>query len=71
MTVIQEHINADGLRSAETNILANEWLQMLSDGIISQRQIEVLLCFYREPEHQGICNQLAKKYGGKKNKTKM
>ena len=56
MTVIQEHINADGLRSAETNILANEWLQMLSDGIISQRQIEVLLCFYREPEHQGICN---------------
>ena len=39
MTVIQEHINADGLRSAETNILANEWLQMLSDGIISQRQI--------------------------------
>ena len=31
MTVIQEHINADGLRSAETNILANEWLQMLSD----------------------------------------
>ena len=67
MTVIQEHINADGLRSAETNILANEWLQMLSDGIISQRQIEVLLCFYREPEHQGICNQLAKKYGGKMN----
>jgi len=67
MTVIQEHINADGLRFAETNILANEWLQMLTDGIISQRQIEVLLCFYREPEHQGICNQLAKKYGGKKN----
>ena len=67
MTVIQEHINADGLRSAETNIMAKEWLLMLTDGIISQRQIEVLLCFYREPKHQGICHQLAKKYGGKMN----
>ena len=30
-------------------------MQMLTDGIINQRQIEVLLCFYREPEHKGIC----------------
>ena len=63
MTTIQEHINADGVRYAETNIRTEEWLQMLTDGIIGQRQIEVLLCFYREPEHQGICKVLAKKYG--------
>lgn len=67
MTTIQEHINADGVRYAETNIQTEEWLQMLTDGIIGQRQIEVLLCFYREPEHQGICKVLAKKYGGSMN----
>lgn len=67
MTTIQEQISADGMRYAETNIQTYEWLQMLVNGIITQRQIDVLLCFYREPGHQGICNQLAKKYGGKMN----
>ena len=67
MTTIQEQINADGVRFAETNIQTEEWLQMLNDGVIGQRQIEVLLCFYREPEHQGICKVLAKKYGGTMN----
>ena len=67
MTTIQEQISADGVRFAETNIQTEEWLQMLTDGIINQRQIEVLLCFYREPEHKGICKLLAKKYGGNMN----
>ena len=53
MTTIQEQISADGMRYAETNIQTYEWLQMLVNGIITQRQIDVLLCFYREPGHQG------------------
>lgn len=36
MTTIQEQINADGVRFAETNIQAEEWLQMLNDGVIGQ-----------------------------------
>ena len=67
MTTIQEQISTNGVRFAETNIQTEEWLQMLTDGIINQRQIEVLLCFYREPEHKGICKLLAKKYGGNMN----
>lgn len=67
MKVINEQITPDGIRYADTGISSNEWLQMLTDGTISQRQIDVLLCFYRQPAHQGICNVLAKKYGGNAN----
>ena len=64
MTIIQEQISPEGVYHADTGITAQEWLQMLNDGTIKQRQKEILLCFYREPEHKGICNVLAKKYGG-------
>lgn len=67
MKVIFEQENSDGIRYADTGITKDEWLEMLTDGIINQRQLEVLLCFYREPEHQGVCNVLAKKYGGNAN----
>lgn len=64
MKIIQEQFNSDGTYFADTGISADEWLLMLSDGTINQRQKEILLCFYREPGHKGICNVLAKKYGG-------
>lgn len=64
MKVIQKQKNKEGFYYAETGVTANEWFQMLTDGTISKRQINVLLCFYREPGHKGICNVLAKKYGG-------
>ena len=64
MKVFQEQISPDGIYSADTGITVEEWFQMLNDGTIKQRQKEILLCFYREPEHKGICNVLAKKYGG-------
>lgn len=64
MKVIQEQISPDGIYSADTGITVDEWFQMLNDGTIKQRQKEILLCFYREPGHKGICNVLAKKYGG-------
>ena len=67
MKVILEQETPEGIRYAETGITSEEWLQMLTNGTINQRQIDVLLSFYREPEHQGICNVLAKKYGGNAN----
>lgn len=67
MNVIYQQKNAKGFKYADTGITKGEWLHMLVAGIISQRQIETLLCFYREPEHQGTCNALAKKYGGHAN----
>ena len=42
-------------------------MEMLTNEIIGQRQIEVLSCFYREPDYQSICKALEKKYGGSMN----
>ena len=64
MKIIQEQKGPDGIYYADTGISSDEWSLMLSNGTISKKQIEVLLCFYREIGHKGICNVLAKKYGG-------
>lgn len=64
METIQETINKQGVRHAETSITTEEWTTMLADGTITPKQLEVLLCFYREPNHEGVCNVLAQKYGG-------
>lgn len=62
MQIILETING-GIRHAETNISAEEWRQMIADGIVLPKQLEALLAFYREPNHEGVCNVLAKKLG--------
>lgn len=66
MQTILETING-GIRHAETNISAEEWRQMIADGIVLPKQLEAMLAFYREPNHEGVCNVLAKKLGGTTN----
>lgn len=67
METIQETIDSQGVYHAGTNITTEEWTTMLTDGTITPKQLEALLCFYREPNHEGICNVLATKYGGHPN----
>lgn len=40
MKVIFEQENSDGIRYADTGITKDEWLEMLTDGIINQSQLE-------------------------------
>ena len=68
MLTIQETINKDGVRHAETNISALEWREMIADGTVLPNQLETLLVFFREPNHEGACNVLAKNYGGSSNR---
>lgn len=40
---------------------------MLTNGTISNEQLNTLLLFYREPHHMGICGRMAEKYKGSAN----
>lgn len=67
MTIIPLTTAPDGTIYASTGISTDEWLQMLTNGTISNEQLNTLLLFYREPHHMGICGRMAEKYKGSAN----
>lgn len=67
MTIIPLNTAPDGTIYASTGISTEEWLQMLTDGTISDDQRNTLLLFYREPHHMGVCGQMAEKSKGSAN----
>lgn len=68
MTIIPLTTAPDGTIYASTGISTDEWLQMLTNGTISNEQLNTLLLFYREPHHMGICGRMAEKYKGSANR---
>lgn len=67
MEIIQETIDSQGCYHAETGISVNEWKRLLTDGTISETQIDALLCFYRDPTRSSTCSALAEKYDSHSN----
>ena len=66
MTQLHEYQTPEGFWTCDVGITAQEWLQLLRDEEIQEKDyISVLLKLYREPGHGASCKQLEKKYGRK------